>query len=279
MEGLDGWKAQLNEFLESYTKGLAREIVDSRGQHGALDAWGSLKDRAESIREEHLQHYLLKAYNPKTAVAAKNLETTIAAWEADVRSYQSATGEKFPEANRKILLVNMCPEKLRDYLRAMERSRVSSYEFIKREIVDWLMDEVRRNKNGGRAAALGEKSIEGIYEEEVIDVDWDAEEDNMSHGQLLALVKNAKLKGQKGKGKGKGKVKTCYECGAEGHIASDCSVRKERVAAGGPERLPPEDVQMGGGKGGKAIGKCGKGGNGGVKGGDGKGSFGKGGKG
>ena len=36
----------------------------------------------------------------------------------------------------------------------------------------------------------------------------------------------------------------------------DCSVRKERVAAGGPERLPPEDVQMGGGKGGKAIGKC-----------------------
>ena len=94
MEGLDGWKAQLNEFLESYTKGLAREIVDSRGQHGALDAWGSLKDRAESIREEHLQHYLLKAFNPKTAVAAKNLETTIAAWEADVRSYQNATGEK-----------------------------------------------------------------------------------------------------------------------------------------------------------------------------------------
>ena len=161
----------------------------------------------------------------------------------------------------------------------MERSRVSSYEFIKREIVDWLMDEVRRNKNGGRAAALGEKSIEGIYEEEVTDVDWDAEEDNMSHGQFLALVKNAKLKGQKGKGKGKGKVKTCYECGAEGHIASDCSVRKERVAAGGPERLPPEDVQMGGGNGGKAIGKGGKGGKGGVKGGDGKGSFGKGGEG
>ena len=101
----------------------------------------------------------------------------------------------------------------------------------------------------------------------------------MSRGQLLALVKNNKLKTQKGKGKGKGNVKTCYECGAEGHIASDCSVRNERVAAGGPERLPPEDVQMGGGKGGKAIGKGGKGRKGGVKGGDGKGSFGKGRKG
>ena len=153
----------------------------------------------------------------------------------------------------------MCPEKLREYLRAMERSRVSSYEFIKREIVDWLMDEARRSKSGGRAAALGEKDVGGINEEEAADVDWDADEDNMSQGQLLALVKDAKLKAQKGKGKGKGKVKTCYECGAEGHIASDCSVRKERVAAGGPERLPPEDVQMGSGKSGKAIGKGGKG--------------------
>ena len=126
---------------------MAREIVDSRGQHGALDAWGSLKDRAESIREEHLQHYILKAYNPKTSVAAKNLETAIAAWEEDVRSFQDATGEKFPEANRKLLLTNMCPEKLREYLRAMERSRVSSYELIKREIVDWLMDEARKGKS------------------------------------------------------------------------------------------------------------------------------------
>ena len=132
--------------MESYTKGLAREIVDSRGEHGALDAWGSLKDRAESIREEHHQHYILKAYNPKTSVAAKNLETAIAAWEVDVRSFQDATGEKFPETNRKLLLINMCPEKLRESLRAMERSRVSSYELIKREILDWLMEERARVK-------------------------------------------------------------------------------------------------------------------------------------
>ena len=52
------WKAQLNEYLETFSKGLAREVVDSSGEHGALDAWGSLADRAHSLREEHLQHLL-----------------------------------------------------------------------------------------------------------------------------------------------------------------------------------------------------------------------------
>ena len=39
------WNSQLNEFLETYTKGSARETVDSRGERNALDAWGSLADR------------------------------------------------------------------------------------------------------------------------------------------------------------------------------------------------------------------------------------------
>ena len=209
-------------------------------------------------------------------MSAKNLETAIANWETDVRNFQDATGDKFPEANRKMGLINMCPDKLREYLRAYGKDRFGSYELIKREIVDWLVDEARRGKTtGGRAAALGEKDSGGAAEEEAVDVDWNTiDEDSMSHGQLLALVKNTKAKVQKGKGKGKAKgaPKVCYECGAEGHIAADCSVRKERVAAGGPERLPAEDVQMGNGKGGKAGGKGGKGG---LKGGDGKGSFGK----
>ena len=39
------------------------------------------------------------------------------------------------------------------------------------------------------------------------------DENNMSHGQLMALVKHTKMKAQKGKGKGKGgkgAPKTCY---------------------------------------------------------------------
>ena len=45
-------------------------------------------------------------------------------------------------------------------------------------------------------------------------------------------------KGKDGVGKGKGKDRKCYECDATGHLAFECQVRKDRVAAGGPERLP-----------------------------------------
>ena len=259
---------------------MAREVVDSRGEHGALDAWGSLADRAHSLRDENLRHLRQKAYFPKTSVPAKNFESAIALWELDVRSFQDASGETIPEGNRRMGLTDMCPEKLQEHLRACGKDRFKSYEHIKCEIVDWLMNEARKGKIGGRAAALGEKESEGATEEEAVEVDWDldlcaADEENMSRGQLMALVKNAKMKLLKGKGKGKsgkGSPKICYECGVEGHVAADCSVRKERVAAGGPERLPSEDVQIGNGKGGKSGGKGGKGG---LKGGDGKVSFGK----
>ena len=73
--------------------------------------------------------------------------------------------------------------------------------------MDWLVDEARRGKTtGGRAAALGEKELEDAAEATGEDVNWDnVDEDNMTHGQFLALVKNTKAKAQKGKGKGKGK--------------------------------------------------------------------------
>ena len=59
---MEQWKSQLNEFMESFTKSLAREVVDSQGEHGALGAWGTLADRGHSLREEHLHHLLLMAY-------------------------------------------------------------------------------------------------------------------------------------------------------------------------------------------------------------------------
>ena len=58
--------------------------------------------------------------------------------------------------------------------------------------------------------------------------------------QLMAMVKNIKLK--KGKGGGKGPKgarppRKCYECDADDHIAANCPIRAARVAAGGPEGL------------------------------------------
>ena len=77
---------------------------------------------------------------------------------------------------------------------------------------------------------------------------------------LLALVKKDFLKNKKGgkagrKGDSKGGPKTCFECGAEGHICAECPVRTARVAAGGFERLDKPDDAMKGIKGGGKKGR------------------------
>ena len=59
--------------------------------------------------------------------------------------------------------------------------------------------------------------------------------------------KGAGKKGDKG-GKGGGKKggpRVCFECGAEDHLANACPVRFERVAAGGPERVPKDNPMKG----------------------------------
>ena len=43
------FKDQLNEFLESYTKDLAKGIVDACGELNALDAWRLLAERGHSF--------------------------------------------------------------------------------------------------------------------------------------------------------------------------------------------------------------------------------------
>ena len=77
---------------------------------------------------------------------------------------------------------------------------------------------------------------------------YDMPLEDLEPRQLMALVRNLKTK--KGKGKGKGGPRKCFECDAEGHIASDCPIRAERIKNGGPERLDKPDIEMGKGKGG-----------------------------
>ena len=55
------YKDQLNEFLESYTKGLARSLVDACGELNALDAWRLLAERGHSLRPTHVNGLMKKA--------------------------------------------------------------------------------------------------------------------------------------------------------------------------------------------------------------------------
>ena len=95
--------------MESYTRGEARIVVDI--------CWRKLADRGHPLQEQYVNEMRLRAYGPRVAAPAKDLEKAIAAWETDLRHFIDATGESFPEANRRLGLINMCPDRLRTHLR------------------------------------------------------------------------------------------------------------------------------------------------------------------
>ena len=68
------FKDQLNEALEPYTSGQARDIVDACGEESALDAWRQMSDKWCSMRLAHLQTLMKKALFPRTNVPVKELK-------------------------------------------------------------------------------------------------------------------------------------------------------------------------------------------------------------
>ena len=48
---LDDFKEQLSEYLETYTKGAAKTLVEACGDARALDAWRQLADNGHSLRQ------------------------------------------------------------------------------------------------------------------------------------------------------------------------------------------------------------------------------------
>ena len=279
---IEEFKDQLTQYLEGFTTSDARGIVVGCGEHNALDAWRQMAERGFSLRPNHVHELMKKAVFPKEAVQIKDLEMAIATWEKDVWTFEAASSEKIPASQRRLNLLEMCPEQLKKHLKLLGPEKLTTYEAMKAEIADWVADEMRSRPSRPRAAAL-EQSRPGVDNIE-IDPEWDETysametnqllnafmempSDNLNHPQLNALVKNLKVK--KGKGKGKGKPRVCFECDSPDHIASACPVRIARVAAGGPERLPRNpDVEMtpvgGKGRGAKGEGKGGKGGKAGV---------------
>ena len=104
-----------------------------------------------------------------------------------------------------MFLKRRCSLELQKNLRAREPF-ITDMAALRQEIADYLFEILHRakGKTDGRAAALGEKDPGGAVEEEVAEEDWNEEDlEGMSRGQLMALVKNTKMKVQKGKGKGK----------------------------------------------------------------------------
>ena len=94
-------------------------------------------------------------------------------------------------------------------------------------------------RNEASAAEGEEKEFEMTYEQLAAFLLEPASQ-AMPSEQLMAMVKNAKLKKSKGGGKGcKGarRLRKCYQCDADDRIAPSCPIRAARVAAGGPKTL------------------------------------------
>ena len=274
------WKAQLEAYLSSYTKGRAREIVRNAGTSGALDAWRILADKGYSQRPIHQSARRAKAYAPRKNVNLKDLEMAIMRWETDVRLFEEACApEVMSEPNKRMMLEDMCPDRLRDHLLDHGPAKFPDWDALRKGISDWTQRELERGAPTSRLAAVEEapwSAGEGEESENDILETFTPEQREAMRAAgvlepLLALVKKTMFskKSAKGGKDGKGsRVRKCFECEAEDHIAANCPVRAARVAEGGPERLPKdEDVAMGGkagkaGKGCKAGGKGGKGGKG-----------------
>ena len=73
-------------------------------------------------------------------MAAKDLESAIAAWEANVEQFEGVTADKFPEANRRMSMEDMCPVAASPP-RAQGRERYATCDELRIAMSDWLYDE------------------------------------------------------------------------------------------------------------------------------------------
>ena len=266
------FKEQFQEYLENFTDGSTRTMVQAAGVGGVLEAFRLMCDDNHSKRKRHLKREYRAVTNPKQATF-DNLRQAIANWETEIVEYQTASGITVDDRTRLLCLEDLCPDLLQQHIASKEN--LTTYAGYKTVINDYLIERKRWTapNTRGKINWLG---VQESPEEAKEDTDdWENNEGDVDgmmnevRETLMALVKSKFQKGAKG-GKGLGKSgggkggkgdsgkrggngmevddPVCFECGESmkkcGHSAKDCPVRKARMAAGGPERLP-----KGGGKG------------------------------
>ena len=133
-DDISQFKHQLNEYLESYTKGRARGIVDGCGEHNALDAWREFTKRGHSLRPTDINDLMKKVLWPRDSVPAKDLELALAKWESDIHSWESAAMDKVSAAHCNLALEEMCPDRLRAHLDILGPERLPTYEACEQKL-------------------------------------------------------------------------------------------------------------------------------------------------
>ena len=168
--------------------------------------------------------------HPRQHVAIASVVGAITDWEKDMQYLAKVSpGYCMDEQDRRLNLINMLPKDLGDYM-LRETHRFPGYDDIKRE----LHEHIARARRPGGSAKLNlfndpeqdedepsqqeDYDDDHLYEEELADNPPEEKE------QILAIVRNVKMKAAKGKGKGKGKGER--EAKAEARVVQEARLRK-----------------------------------------------------
>ena len=249
--GLKTWKEDLLLALESFTSGETKQLILLSKAQGVFSSWSRLADKGFSQRDDHVMIMRRKVIAPKNSVPAKDLELAILAWERDILQFEETADETFDEKNRLLLLQDMLPPIIRQRIKDLRGpGRFDTYEAVRAEALIWLADNAPQKGKLALVAEVQDEELPDVAYEDLGDFCSNPANAETSQESLMAIVKNAHLKKQKGAGKGSGKdrpPRKCYECDSPDHIAANCLQRAARVAAGGPERLD-DPMGLAGGK-------------------------------
>ena len=229
--------AELYEIIHGLTEGEAKLIIREAANGDGLKAWLLLVGQYAKRTLAKVLRMHREVINPKQA-NMDDLISAIASWEAKFRELERLDGNQLSPMTKMAALTEMCPSSVREMI-FQNISTTTDYTQMKERIVAWVSNRVA---SGAVPMDVG-----------AVEEDWDTEdhEEDINHvgvrchrcGGVGHMMRECPTKpkgkgkgkgpwqGAKGKGKGKdskGKGKgpfsgTCWNCGQQGHRASDCT--------------------------------------------------------
>ena len=181
---------QLYFILVMLLEGRAQDKVPRVGHGAGLELWRLLAAEYEGKQPSRqagmLQSILSYSFD------VNNLNGSLERWERQVKQWETSTGKVLDDTLKIGIVIKAMPKEssMSQHL-VMNSARFTTYSVLRAEMVEILM--AQRALSAPTAMDVG------------------------------ALGKKGGKKGGKGAGKGGGKDgKTCYVCGAPGHLAQDC---------------------------------------------------------
>ena len=134
------FREQLLEYLENFTEGTARAMVQAGGKDAVMETFRVMCDEGHSKRHRHLRKEYRAVTNPKQA-SFENVRQAIVQWESDVTEYENAADDRLDPRTRILCLEDICPDVLQQHLASTDN--LKTYAEYKSAINDYLIERKR----------------------------------------------------------------------------------------------------------------------------------------